>query len=371
MGIDLGAGGVKVVELREEKKRPVLFTYGYTSEKQDVHSLVPREDLTVNDLMKKAPDAEEAAPRQEELNDKKIDSYARKIKAICKAAKTVSKTAVVNLPVSSVFHAVVTLPLVKKEDLDRMLRGELKKFVPMPLEEVAIDYHVIGTQEEQKTQSVLINAVPHSLIAFYSKIFQKTGLILKDLEPESTALTRCLVGRDQAVAMIVDIGAERTSFFIVDNTVPVTHQSIEAGGHKADKILKNILGVEDAEVERIKEDLFSLSPAGPLGSALPEGKLFDIFAPLVEPIMKEIEVSFELYLRQQGNEGKHPEKIILTGGMAGLPFLAKRIADKFKLKCYVGDPWARVVHQDSLKPVLRDIGPRMSVAIGLALRNMV
>ena len=93
--------------------------------------------------------------------------------------------------------------------------------------------------------------------------------------------------------------------------------------------------------------------------------------PVVDPIIKEIEVSFELYLRQTGNEGKRPEKIILTGGMGSLPFLAKHIQEKFKIKCYVGDAWARVVYQDGLKPVLREIGPRLSVAIGLALRNVV
>ena len=47
------------------------------------------------------------------------------------------------------------------------------------------------------------------------------------------------------------------------------------------------------------------------------------------------------------------------------------IESKFKIKCYVGDAWARVVYQDGLKPVLRQIAPRMSVAIGLAMRSMV
>ena len=93
--------------------------------------------------------------------------------------------------------------------------------------------------------------------------------------------------------------------------------------------------------------------------------------PVVEPIVKEIEYSFEVYLRQSGNLTKHPEKVVLTGGGAFFPFLAEHIAEKFKLKCYVGDPWGRVVYQDGLKPILHGIGPRMSVAIGLALRNML
>ena len=78
-----------------------------------------------------------------------------------------------------------------------------------------------------------------------------------------------------------------------------------------------------------------------------------------------------MFLRQSGNETKRPEKIILTGGGAIFPYLADYLAEKFKLKCYVGDPWGRVVYQEGLKRILNQIGPRMAVALGLALRNMV
>jgi Tfp pilus assembly PilM family ATPase len=92
---------------------------------------------------------------------------------------------------------------------------------------------------------------------------------------------------------------------------------------------------------------------------------------VVEPIFREIEVSLDLYLRQSANIGKRLEKVILTGGAALLPYLSTFIANRFKLKCYVGDPWARTVYQSGLKRILNKIGPRMSVAIGLALRNMI
>ncbi|TAN33018.1 hypothetical protein EPN28_03385 [Patescibacteria group bacterium] len=377
LGIDIGAGGIKLAELRQEKKRPVLFTYGLTSQSQDVHQISTAKEDAVSELLKKkigaeagVASAEATAAKAENFSEEKIKEYAAKIAAVCRASRVVSKSAVVSLPVSSVFHAVVTLPLVKKEELDRILRAEIKKFVPIPLEEVAIEHEIISADEEQKIQRVLINAVPHQLISFYTRVFQKAGIALSALEPESAALTRSLVWRDQAVCMLIDIGAERTNFFIVDSAYPVTHQTIDAGGVKIDKILRNALGIDEGGTEQIKRDLFDFVSQPRSGVNL-SAKLLEMFGAVIEPIIKEVEVSFELYLRQTGNENKRPEKIILTGGMAGLPYLAKIIADKFKTKCYVGDPWARVVHQDSLRPILQDIGPRMSVAIGLALRNMV
>lgn len=360
------------MELRLEKKRPVLFSYGLTSNKQDIHKLLANEDKNIANLLE--PDSAKATPGKpvnpDQATEAQIDKYANTLKVICKTSRVMSKTAVVSLPVSSVFHAVVTLPIVKKEELEDIVKAEVKKLLPMPLEEMALDYQVLKGLSEDKSQRVLVNAVPHKLIEFYSKVFQRARLSLEALEPESTALARCLIGRDQAVAMIIDIGSERTNFFIIDQGMPITHQSIESGGDKIDKILQNILGIERDLVEQIKYDLFDyLSTTS--NNVLGEQKWLDILMPVVDPILKEIEVSLELYLRQTGNEGKRPEKIVLTGGMALMPFLAKYIQEKFKIKCYVGDSWARIVYQEGLKPILRQIGPRMSVAIGLAMRNMV
>jgi type IV pilus assembly protein PilM len=381
LGVDIGAGGIKMVELHLEKNRPVLFSYGLTSNKQDVHKLMAAEDKNIANLLARngvsqsqssveQNNAKAESQASSQLADAQIEKYANIIKTICKTSRITAKTAVVSLPVSSVFHAVVTLPIVKKEDLDHIIKAEVRKLLPMPLEEMALDYQVLKGLPEDKSQRVLVNAVPHKLIEFYSKVFQHAGLSLEALEPESTALARAMIGRDQAVSIIVDIGSERTNFFIVDQGVPITHQSIESGGDKIDRILQNILGVEHAQTEQIKYNLFDyLSTTS--NNGLSEQKWLEILTPVVDPILKEIEVSMELYLRQTGNEGKRPEKIILTGGMSLLPFLAKYIQEKFKIKCYVGDSWARIVHQEGLKPVLRQIGPRMSVAIGLAMRNII
>ncbi|MBP6859103.1 MAG: pilus assembly protein PilM [Candidatus Magasanikbacteria bacterium] len=369
LGIDVGSSGIKLVELRLEKKRPVLFSYGLTSAKQDIHKLQVREDKNLANLIGQDP-KKSVSSVTDQFTDENIEKYSGIIKGLCKASKIISKTAVVSLPVSSVFHAVVTLPLVKKEELDHLIKAEVKKLLPVPLEEMALDFQVLTGLSSDQSQRVLVNAVPYKLIEFYSKVFSRSGLTLEALEPESTALTRCLMGRDQAVAMIIDIGSERTNFFIIDHGAPITHQTIESGGDKMDKILQNILGVESDLVEKIKYDLFDFLPSAN-NNNVSEQKWLDILMPVIDPMLKEIEISLEVYLRQTGNEGKRPEKIILTGGTALMPYLAKYIEGKFRIKCYVGDSWARVVYQDGLKPVLRQIGPRLSVAIGLALRSMV
>ena len=387
LGFDIGAGGVKLVELRMEKNRPVLHTYGMTTEKHDVHQLSEHQIFNVsgsgvakqlnsqmeqNNVLGKDDSPVPLQKTTSSIDEKKVDEYAQKLKDVCKASKVISKTAIVSLPVSSVFHAIVTLPLTKdSNELDRLIKAEVKKFVPFPLNEMSLDHQILNgyDKEKSRTQKILVNAVPNKLISFYAKIFKKAGITLEALEPESAALSRSLVGRDKSVSMIVDMGAERTNFFIIDNAVPITNQTIDFGGHKVDRILQNILGIEEELVEQVKNDIFGYY-ASQNPKILSKEKFFDIFLPVVDPIIKEIDLSFALYARQMGERAK-PEKIILSGGMAFMPYLVNYIADKFQVKCYIGDPWARTVYPQSLKPVLHKIGPRMAVAIGLALRNMV
>ena len=40
------------------------------------------------------------------------------------------------------------------------------------------------------------------------------------------------------------------------------------------------------------------------------------------------------------------------------------------IKAFVGDPWARVIYPEDLKPVLNEVGPKIAVAVGLAIRNI-
>jgi len=372
LGVDVGAGGIKIVELKKEKNRPVLFTYGLTSDPQDVHRLlVPKQTAPADGLVAKALDGnkEILSKFSGEVSDEQVEKYAEVIKAVCKASRTSSKIATVSLPASAIFHAVVNLPQVDKKDLNSIVMAEIKKLLPRPIEEMAVDYQVVASDPTAKIQKVLVNAVPHVLVSFYSRVFQRAGLVLNALESEGAALERALVGKDKAVTMVIDIGAERTNFFIIDQSVPLTYNTLESGGNKMNRIIQKVLGLEDGFVEQIKYDLSNFLPKYTEG--LPMEKVINLFMPVIDPIVKEIEYSFNLYLRQTGNEGKQPEKIILTGGAAMLPYLSQYISDRFKIKCYIGDPWARIVYQDGLKTVLNQIGPRMSVAIGLALRSVI
>lgn len=298
------------------------------------------------------------------VSEEEVHVYAELLKQLIKQAKTKSRQVVASLPAAQVFHALITLPHVDDKELAHHVEAKVKKILPRPIEEMQVLHQRLPAlgAKESKDIKVLVSAAPLKLIEFYTAIFREAGLELVELETEAFALERSLVGRDQATAMVVDIGAERTNFFIIDQGLPVIYRSSRIGGKDFDELLADKLGITGPSIGQVKYDLGLADGAQPW---------FSLFEPIVAPMIKEIQYSFDLYLHQSGNEAKQPEKIILTGGAALFPPVTALIQRAFSMRVFVGDPWARVVYQQDMKEVLDGLGARMSVAIGLALRRIV
>lgn len=371
VGVDIGANGIKVVELKKSKGRPQLWTYGIVDRPLDIH--VPyAHDKTPEELLAESrhqPVFDEKEKKKEKdgavdpllLEDKRIEEYAGLLKTLLKDARVQGRTITASLPVSSVFHAVINFPKMDEQELEPLVRAEVAKMIPEPIDEMQLVFQIIsgdGATKDKYTR-VLVTAAPRRLIAFFTAVFQKAGYQLAELETEAFALSRSLVGKDSSVSMIVDLGAERTNFFIIDGGLPLTHRSIKIGGNNFDEILAARIGVDKAIVGQIKKDI----SRG--GKKIPR----EPFSRLLEQMAKEIQYNFDLFLRQTGNENKRPEKIILTGGSAFFPPILDYIAETFPMKVFIGDPWARTIYQSGLKPTLDELGPRMAVAIGLALHK--
>lgn len=368
LGVDIGAHGIKLVELRKTKGRPQLWTYGILDQTLDIH-LPEQKEKSPEDLL--ASKGMILSKKKEEdkgnlislMQDERIDRYAGLLKALLKRAKTTTTNATASLPVSYIFHAVLTLPRVDDKEIDKIVKAEVAKMLSRPVDQMQVVHQKIPEIEvgKDKVLRILVTAAPRVLVEFYTLIFQKAGLQLQELETEAFAVERSLVGRDKAIAMVVDIGAERTNFFIIDQGLPLTHRTISAGGYAIDRILARELGIEPELVGKIKYDL----------SKIKEKISVEMFQPFLDSITKEIEYSFDLFFHQSGYENKKPEKIILAGGSCVFPFIKEGIQRNFPMRVFVGDPWARTVYQEGLRSILDGIGPRMAVCLGLAMRNII
>ena len=203
------------------------------------------------------------------------------------------------------------------------------------------------------------------MVSKYTAVFKQAGLELVSLETEAFALIRALIGKDRSTAMIVDIGAIRTNIIIVENGIPYVTRSLDMGGVTLTKAMAKALSMDLKNAEQMKCDIKSVSTLYP-GEGLPK-----IFETSIAPMLTELQYSMNLYVGHGDQRtGKSIEKIILTGGSSALPALASFFSKQLNIKVYVGDPWARIVYPDELRPVLEEIGPRFAVSAGLAMRDI-
>jgi len=360
IGVDLGSSSVKIVELGLEKGRPKLITYGYAEETSD---LLRSSKIEISDKM------------------------AKTLRKIIKKSKVTTNKAVAALPTYTVFSSSITIPDMPQKELIEAIKWEAKKFVPMPLEEMILDWKILGDvvdaeseriqapagdaesedkkiiSKKGKMKRILLTAAPKDLVSRYVEVFKKADLELVSLETESFAIERSLVGNDKSVVMVIDIGAKVTNIIVVSEGVPLINRSIDLGGFALTKTIANSMNIDISRAEQFKRD-FGITTSG----ASEVNKAPAKIEFMMNSIINEIKYVMNLH---HGQSSKSVEKIVLTGGSALLLNLPEYISKEFGLNVYVGDPWARVSYPTELQKVLKELGPSFSVSIGAALRELV
>jgi type IV pilus assembly protein PilM len=152
---------------------------------------------------------------------------------------------------------------------------------------------------------------------------------------------------------------------IVENGIPYIERSVKHGGRQLSDAMANSMGLAVDQAEQFKRDL---------GTYVLTGGVANMAIPLVlknflAPIVNEMRYVLNFFMEQPGNQNKRVERIILSGGSAGLMNLGKHFETIFSIRSFVGNPWARIIYPAEMQPILDEIGPRFAPAIGLALRN--
>lgn len=334
LGVDIGSSGIKVVELKKEGHGARLVSYGFSENSKIKPGLM---DNT---------------------------SYAAQLlNKVCSEAGIHNKAAVAALPTFAVFSSILSLSNVSSKDLSSAIHWEAKKVIPLPLEEMILDWKVIDDplNKDKKNIKVLLTGAPKTLVKKYVEIFKIAQMNLLSLETETFSLIRSLMGGDKSRVMIVEIGNSTTDITIADNGIPSFSRSVDIGGLSITQEIgeKGMMELEIAE--QFKYDL-SISVLGDNNTSVPK-----VIEDIVSPIVNEIKYAINLY---QTKDNKKVEKIILSGGSAMLVNIANYFSKVLDMKVILGDPWDRINHSKELEPLLEEVGPKLAVAAGLALRSI-
>ena len=304
-----------------------------------------------------------------EINFNKIEDtnyLARAISKVMKEAGFKARRATVSLPTFTVFSSIINITNADRKNLALSVSEEAKKVIPLPLEEMILDWKIIPDKEGRTPTSgnmkVFLTGSPKKLVRKYIEVFKKAGVILASLETETFSLVRSLIGNDKATVMLVEIGANSTDLSIVRESIPVLNRSLTVCASTITKALADSLGMSYAQAEQFKLDLsFSL------GSENREECLPQLVTKALEPIVTEMQYLMDFYNSQKND---NLEKIVLSGGGSLFLNLADYFSKRLDKKVIVGDPWNRVEYPREIKPVLDEVGPKLAVAIGLAMREI-
>ncbi len=336
VGIDIGMFSTKVVQLRYEAERAILESYG---------------ELLNERYFKGATAVGGGFLRYEEKD------LIALIKDVVKESNITARDAVFSIPASSSFVVKIILPKITPKEVQSAIPFEARKYIPIPISEVILDWDVLPDDPQSQQTEVLLVAVPRQVVEKYQHIGSGAGLQVKSLEVETFSLVRSLAGHDPTPLAIINFGYRTTTFVVVDQgKVRVSH-NFDRGSLELTKALERSLGVNLERAEQVKRDIG-------LGERIEEKDISSIMLPILSALLGDIERLIDIYNRKSARK---IQKIILTGGGSQLKGIVEFAATTFGIEVAKGNPFGRIVSPPFMQPILREIGPYFSVAAGAAL----
>lgn len=339
VGIDIGVHSAKVVQLRYERERAILETYG---------------ELLSKGYLKSA----ETTSGGGFLRYLDTD-IVNLLKDLLREANVTAHDAVLSIPSTASFITTISLPKLNPKEIEETIPYEARKYVPIPITEVVLDWEVLETEEDDNSM-VLLAAVPKEIINKFKRIAELAGIKTRALEVETFSMVRSLVGLDPAPTAIINLGYISTTLAIVDKRRLRVSHNFGRGSQELTRSLEKGLGVTEERAEEIKRSVG-------LTEKIEEKEISSIIEPIIETLFSEIERLIAIYNR---HAHRRVQKINLTGGGSNLKGLIDYASTRLGLEVTRGNPFSRIMTPAFMQPILREIGPSFAVAVGLALHEI-
>ena len=291
-------------------------------------------------------------------------SVREKIKPALKQLLTETKMrerrAVVAVSEGKVFSRVLSLPLMSEAELSTAIKWEAEQFVPIPVDEVELDYSVINKSASgsEKKMLVYLVAAPKKYLEGMVTLLTDAGIEPIAVESEMVAVSRALTyGDHTGVSLIVSLGAMQTVIAVIDGADLTFSYVIPTGGVAMTRALSQSLGLPLPQAEEYKRTY------GLQDNQL-EGKVKTGLMIVMDTLVKEIRKAMEY---QVAEKKRVVNRIILSGGGAYLPELSGYLTSLYgSVEVVLGDPFAMATFTKGLTlPVTKAV---YTVAVGCSLR---
>lgn len=333
LGLDLGSKYVKVVQLQKKGKLTRLAGYGKAE--------IP-ENYVIEGVIS---EPEKLAEFLKEFFEKKV------------IGSITAKRVNISLPESKIFTRVLTLPKMSEKDIAEAISWEASQIVPMPLNDLYLDWQIIGpSKTEQKSIDIIFAAAPKSIVNSYLQLFKAMELLPVAIETSLNAVARVMIPSKKAneSILVIDLGSKTINMAIIDDVIRVTGSTLL----DTDETIKRITAAVES---RGNED-------GAVKTKYTGENVKNVVTSEIGVILDEISRIINYY-NVKNDRKDLITRVILCGGNASIPHLADIITEKLDIPVAVANPWTNI-SITPLKGVLRKESPVYTNAVGLALMGV-
>jgi type IV pilus assembly protein PilM len=336
VGIDISSTAVKLLELSRNDRR-------YRIESWAIESL-PAEAI-----------------RDKQVAD--VDAVANSVRRALERSGCKLKHAAAAVAGSAVITKILTLPSgLNDDDLEGQVQVEAAQFIPYPLEDISLDFHILGTRGGDLVDVMMAACRTETVDAKVSAL-EVGGLTMRVVDVEAFAIARAaelLPALQQApadyVTAVFDIGATTTTMIVLREGRLVYTREHAFGGRGLVDDVQRRYGLNPQEAQ----------------NAIRNGGLPDSYGEDVLPGFRQsvaVQIGRLLQYFYAGSEYSRVDQIIVSGGVAAVADLPAAITQELGVPAHSGNPLADMGKSSRVPARAIEEGASMMIACGLALRS--
>ncbi len=340
IGLDIGSSMIKVAEFKKKGKEYALKKFGFAE--------TPPESIV-------------------EGNIKDADEIAHVIKNLLKKHKIREKNVAISTGGYSVVIKTISVPTASEDELQHSIRFEAEQYIPYDIEDVNIDFQILGTSEFSPNQmDVLLVAVRKELVAEYMDMIHLAGLNPSIIDVDTFALQNIYKfinkTREGDISMLIDVGASKTSLNILKGFSSIMMRDKSSGTFQISDEIVSRINCTPEQAEKII--------TGEDKTLMKESEVKEIKSQIARQWSSEIFSVINTY-RTKSDEGQI-DRILLCGGGAYIDDFSEYLSSKIDAKVSVFNPFTGILIDEKYFPAsfLTQIAPLAPIALGLALRRV-
>jgi type IV pilus assembly protein PilM len=341
LGVDISSSVVKVLELSRANDKYSVESYAV-------------EPLPLNAVVEGRID--------------NIDEVAGAIQRAVKRSGTKTKDAAVAVSANSAITKIVSFPAsLSEREMEEQIMLEADNYIPYPLEEVRLDFEVLGTSAlDAEAVDVLLAASRTENVDARTSVIEQAGLKPKLVDVEAYTIENAfhliseqMPNHGQGLTVAVfDVGATLTTLHVlVDGQIVFTREQT-FGGRMLTEEIERHYGMSYQEAGRAKKQ-----------NTLPEDYAEKVLDPFKRSMTTTISRALQFFF-SASSQYQSIDYIVLAGGCASIRGVDAMIEEETGTKTSIANPFSDMVLGSKIKiQALSNDAPSMLIACGLAMRS--